>query len=458
MKNYIIGLVVLIVLAVGVFVLLRSPDADPQPPAEPSSPVEHQPSDIAADLAEPPPGAIVFDMKYRGLSGEKDELRYNSYWGLGQSVVTDTAFISNVRKKTEQIETVQNRYFTGAEWAAVEVKDKEPIAFYFDLDADGKVSDNEKILPTHTEDSTSSRRTEFVTPDFVMNTQDGNQVPFRALLQTAFYGSSSRPQCMWSPSCVLEGKSTIAGEPTKLILYTSGFSGSFTDFGRCSYSLLEDDGRPGQRVSRQTLSSLLNHKGQYYRLNLHGAHEKDSNVRAVLEKYTGATGEVAVNLTGNSNLTVKLSSARLVGAEDTTICFSISGGQSILPAEAYKLRSGYIVYGSETAERCRVSISEGPEFEIEAGKTRNVELGNPTLSVRVIDEKKRYHSDVEEKSVFSDGTTVYLSPKITGKAGELYGRFSQRPDSSRNYKDVEPTIRIVDSNGRQVASATMKYG
>ena len=37
-----------------------------------------------AETPEPPPGAIVFDMKYRSLSGNKDELRYNSYCGFGQ--------------------------------------------------------------------------------------------------------------------------------------------------------------------------------------------------------------------------------------------------------------------------------------------------------------------------------------------------------------------------------------
>ena len=37
------------------------------------------PQDVV-DFPEPPPGAIVFDMKYRGLSGGKDELCYNTAW------------------------------------------------------------------------------------------------------------------------------------------------------------------------------------------------------------------------------------------------------------------------------------------------------------------------------------------------------------------------------------------
>ncbi|MHC4167083.1 MAG: hypothetical protein ACYSWQ_09000 [Planctomycetota bacterium] len=411
-----------------------------------------------ADLPKPPPGATAFDLTYRGLSGEKDELSYNSFWGFGQSGGSDTAFITEVRKKAEKIETVNNWYLAGAEWAAVETRDDRPVAFYFDLNADGKVSDDEVIQPAQTQSSGSSRRTTFVTPNFTMKTREGNQVPFRVLLQAAYYGSSSHLQCMWSPSCILEGTSSIAGKSVKLILYTSGFMGSFTEYGRCSYSLLAGDVQPGRYVPRQSLSSLVNYEGKYYRLKLQGKHEKGKNVRAVLEEYTGATGKLAVKLTGNSDLTARLSSASLAGSEDKNIRLRISGDQSVLPAEAYKLTGGNVDYGVKTNNQCRVGITEGPDFRIEAEKTCNVELGKPVLAVRAIDEKKRYSRNAKAESVFAAGTAIHFSPKIKGKAGELYGRFSQRNGNSRSYKDVEPTIRIVDSNGKEVASATMKYG
>ena len=92
------------------------------------------------------PGTIVFDMKYRGLSGAKDELRYNSYWGFGASK-EKSPFIAEVRKLDGEFSTVYNSHFKGAEWSAVEVKDSKAVAFYFDLNADGQVSENEKILP-----------------------------------------------------------------------------------------------------------------------------------------------------------------------------------------------------------------------------------------------------------------------------------------------------------------------
>ncbi len=461
MRNYVIGILLLIVLAAGAFFLLWRPDTQPQQVNYPVSPEQTESDQNAVDFPEPQPGAIVFDMKYRGLSGEKDELRYNSYWGFGGNE-KDTPFLKALKKKVvEGLHAVYNPHFCEArKWSALEVKDGKVVAFYFDLNADGKVAENEKILPIPAEKSntSASNRWDFVTPDFVLNKDKDRPVPFRALLQASIYGDSSRPHGMWSPSCVLEGTATVAGKPTKLILYANGFSVSFTEYGGCSYSLLATDEKPGRYVSRHTLSSLVNYNGQYYRLHLNGDHVKGTRVRAVLDEYTGDTGQIALNLIGNSGLKAELSSASLAGTKDDTIRFNISGGQSVLPAEAYKLRSAYINYGTGTEEQCRVNVTDGPEFEIEANTTCKVKLGNPVLAVRAIDEKKRYQSDAKEQSVFSEGTSIFLTSKIVGKAGELYGRFSRRGDKSGRYEDVEPTIRIVDSGGKEVASATMEYG
>ena len=458
MKKLFVGLLILVVIAVAMFWLLPRPKVQQEQIVQQPEPTETEADLEVVDFPEPPAGSIVFNMKYRGLSGGKDELRYNSFWGFGSSGESGSTFIEALRKNIKNLQPVRNRYFKGAEWSAVELKDNEVVAFYFDLNADGKVSDNEKILPIQTEAQRTYRHTEFVTPDFIVNTRNGRQVPFRALLRVAFYGSSSPPQCMWSPSCILEGTSTIDGEPTNLILLTNGFSGSFKDFGMSRFSLQTGEEKTGRYVPQQTLSSLINHDGQFYHLKLYGDHEKGKAIRAVLEKDTTPTGEMSVKLTGDTNLKARLSSARITGSKDTTIHFDISGGQSKLPAGAYKLNSGYINYGTKNVEQWQVNFTEGPEMTIDPENTCNVELGKPVLSVSAIDEKNRYRSNAKEQSVFSKGTRIYLSPKIKGKAGEVYGRFSQRGPNSRRQTDKEPKIRIVDADGKEVASAKMEYG
>lgn len=65
MKKIFIGLVIIAVIVTTILFLLPG-GTEPE--------VEQE----VMEFPEPAPGAVVFDMKYRGLSGEKDDLRDNS--------------------------------------------------------------------------------------------------------------------------------------------------------------------------------------------------------------------------------------------------------------------------------------------------------------------------------------------------------------------------------------------
>ena len=441
-KNLLAAFILGLLVAVVLILFLRKPEVETKPEA--------------TNFPEPPPGAIVFDMEYHGLSDKPDELRYNSYWGFGQSPA-ETPFLAEVKKNAKDIEEVYNPNFKGAEWSAVEIKNKQAVALYFDLNADGKLSSNEKILPVKNSESMPDNRTEFVTPDFVMTSRDGSQVQFRALLQVSFYGQQSRPNFMWSPSCVLEGTSTINGKPAKLILYSNGFTGSFEDFGGSSLSLLTGKQETGSYVPGQTLSSIFNYEGQFYNMKFNGRYGKNSKVRSILTKYTGAIGQLTVALSSDGDLKSELDSATISGNKDNTINFSIPNNQSMLPVGDYKLNRGYIRYGVKDDNEWRLSFTEGPEFTINTNQMCELKPGKPVLTVSAVDENKRYQNDVKEQTTYADGANIYISRKITGKSGELYGRFSQRQENSV-YTDIEPEIKIVDSEGKEVVAAKIKYG
>ena len=447
MKKQLIAVFILGAIVAAVFVLLSRTTEETK--VEP----------VVTDFPEPPPGAIVFDMKYRGLSGRTGELRYNSYWAFGQSA-TETPFLADVKKNAKDIEAVYNPNFKRAEWSAIEIKDNKAIALYIDLDADGKLSDNEKILPIQNPESGPYNRAEFVTPDFIMTSHDDRQVPFRALVQATFYDQQSHPNCVWSPSCVLEGTSEINGQPAKLILYSNGFSASFKDFGASSWSIQAGKEETGNNVTMQTLGSIINHDGQFYNVEIHGQHGRNSTVRAVLTKYTGATGGLAVTLDSDGDLKSRLNGASITGSKDDKIYigFYLLGNQNILPAGIYKLNRGYISYGVKDNNEWRLSFTEGPEFTINADQTCELKPGKPELSVSAVDENKRYQNDVKEQTVYTEGTNIYISRKIKGKSGELYGRFSKQDENSRSYNDIQPEIKIVDSEGKQVAATKIEYG
>ena len=450
MKKLLIGFVILVAFLVGVFCLLKN-----------WKPGHQQVNQSPAPTHTADEGAVAFEMKYRGLSGDKDELRYNSYWGYG-SRENVTPFIEEVRKKGGEFTTAYNSYFKGAECSAVEVKDKKAIAFYFDLNADGKVSENEKILPIENTESGSTNRTEFVTPDFTMTTQEGRKIPFRALLQVAFNGDSSRPNCMWSPSCVLEGTSTFNGKPTKLVLFGNGFTGDFDQFGRCSYSLQDLDESPGRYISRNTLSSIINYEGQFYNLKLSGNYEKDKKIKAELKEYTGAIGELALQLKPDKNLKTKLSYVGIVGIDDDKVRlrFNVPSEKTKVPVGVYKLCDGLINYGVQQTDEWRLDFNfeQQPEFTIEADKICKLELGDPKLLIRAVEEKKRYERDVKEQTVYTKGTNVYLTRIVKGKTGELFGRFSEKQNNSSGYTDIQPELKILDMEGKQIVAEKIKYG
>ena len=404
--------------------------------------------------SEPVPDTIVFDMAYRGLDAE-DELRYNSFWGYGGGGDSDNPFIKVVKQVAGKTNTIYNPNFKGAEYSAVEYEEQTVKAFYFDLNANGNLDEGEKILPAGKKDE--HNQTDFVTPDFTMTTSEGKKVPFRALLRASFYSGSTKPNCIWSPSCVVEGVSRVGGNKMSLVLMTNGFSGSFVQFGKSYYSIKENGKNIHSSVFRQNLSSLINYGGVFYRMRFLESAENEGGMRVVLEKDTSETGEVAVKLLGNESLKVRLNNASISGAKDKTISFNVAGGKAVtLPVGEYTIDSGYIYYGKENADECNVSFTEGPVAKVESSKLQEVEIGKLQVQVSAIDQKKRGRSDAEEKSVYAKGTTVFLSPKVKGKSGELYSRFSQR--ESKRRKDMPPTVEITDSDGKQIASGTMEYG
>jgi hypothetical protein len=443
-----IAVVLLAALAAGAYVFARETGSG-RPPAGSTEQVVG----TATNLTEP----VVFTLKYRGLDAPDDPLSYRAFWGFGGPAESNTPFIQAVKSQVKEYTLVYNGALPEARWSLVELQDKKPVAFYFDVNADGKLSDDEKSLPAKPVGSNFGYPYAFLTSDFMLRTGDDREIPFRIMLVGYAYGDNE-VSWMWSPCCVLEGEASLAGKPMKLFLFAGGFSGSFTTFGSCSYALLPAGEKLPQYPPRAPLSSLIQHEGTFYRVKLDGAHEKDQTVRVTFAKDTTPTGKMTTSFQAKETLKTRFTSATITGATDNSIRFDVGDGASIFPVGQYRLASAYVNYGLQSNDEWRMNISEGPAFEIKAGQTSRVELGGLTLSIGAIKERERYQSNVKERTTFAKGTFIDLTPRIQGKAGEAYMRFAQKTAGSNRMTDVKPHLTIADPDGKQIVSTDLEYG
>lgn len=408
---------------------------------------EPRPIDIPAD-------AIRFDLKYRGLSYEDGTMQYNFGIGYGMRDSEDTPFLKAVRKRAvDDIRIVYFPGFSAQQYSAVEYKDSVAKKFYFDSNGDGKATDDEISTPINVTERGSTKRCDFVTSDFVATDREGRQYQFRARLQVRFYGEQAKPQCMWSPACVMEGTGLFKGEDTKFVLRVGDMDGRFTRWGRSEFSLMPGNS-DGKSVSQAQLSSLIFEDGQFYQLRFQDA--DDGSLSVVLVEDNTPTGKLDVKLAGKEAVNASMSYARVKGAEDQTIRFTIRNSQAF-PADNYVLSSGQFKYGTTGAHDRSVDFTEGPTYAIKAGETSTVVMGNCDMTVSSIDENRRYHPEVKEQAEFDSNMDVFLSLKVRGAGGEVFTRFKKK-NGKGWYEEVEPHLTIADAQGKIVASEALEYG
>jgi hypothetical protein len=424
----------------------------------PPGPVDLGP---ASGLSTPPADAVVFDLKYRPQTGAADDILSYSFWsfGGGSGAAKDSPFLSDVRAKASRITVVENPRFCGREWAAVEYTSKQAAALYFDLDANGKLSDNERIAPTRRVD----QRVDFITPDFMNTEGTNNPVLCRALLRADLYAGSSEPNTMWSPAATLDGTATLNGKSARLLLFANSPGGRFDTFGSSSWSLLQGgaaESPPTQYFQRETLSSLILSDGNFYHLKIEGLRTNGLPARALLVRDTSPVGELAVKLAGPNTLTARPNNLSLHGVDDKTVFLQAPGGKDklSLPEGAYQVNSGAIAYGASNALTWEVAFSKGPSATVKAGQVVEVALGQPTVKVRAVEERQRYDRGAASSSRFKKGTRIYLEPTVLGANQEMFTRFSLSAAGNRQRVDRPPRVTITGPDGKQVLSSTMEYG
>ena len=448
----VLAVVILVVIVIALVVMKGTKTQPPSPVVRhtPEEVIRPRPIEIGDD-------ATWFDLEYRGLTCREGEMQYGFAMGYGRpGDMEDNAFITAVRQRADQdIHLVYNRSFGDRTLSAVETEDRAAKRFYFDCNADGKLTDDEIFEPVTFRESGSSKEYSFVTSDFSVAQEEDQPVPLRVKVSVSFYGQQDQPQCMWSPACILEGSAIFDGSEKRLLLFMGGLDGEFDRYGRSSYALLEAD-QDMQYPPRATLSSLIFHEGTFYQLRFEDAPEPGRPQRVALVEDTSPTGLLAVELQGSEALAARVGYATVKGKADKSIHFQVRKTQQF-PVDEYVLEQGQFQFGQNEEFDWTVSFSEGPEFRIEDNKTSTLELGEPQLAVSSVDEHKRYSSDVKDLATFTSQDRIYLSPKVTGIKGEAYARFQKRDDGGR-FNDVKPHLVIKGPTGEEIVSQDLEYG
>jgi hypothetical protein len=178
--------------------------------------------------------------------------------------------------------------------------------------------------------------------------------------------------------------------------------------------------------------------------------------KAVLTKSESPLGKLVLELKGSEGMKAVLNSLYLRGREGDTFLDLAGKGASeqALPVGSYLVENGGISYGSANPEEWRTDFQIALEITVTAESSSILKLGQPKLTPAVVKEQDRYRPDAKPDKAFKKGDDIYCSPEVKGMAGEKYRSFSRISAD----KVPDPTIRIVDANGREVASASMPYG
>lgn len=415
------------------------------PPGPPTAPGSARLSESEFKEWAAKPGAVVFDLQYRGLEiGDKEN------FPAGRLVMkfAQTAFIQNLGMPKKGFVQFSVEPLKDSTEGALEYEGKTVKALYLDLDCDGKVGPGEKLNPIF-DPNGKDGICHFLSSDFTLNLDKGRKSPYRILARAKYY--SATPQVGLTCFCLWEGEAKVGDSVTTLRLMDDDLNGSFTDFGADTIHLATGPLSQFKNtpVPSERLSSLVQLNKTFYQLRLSGEGSKEKPLRAVLWKDPSPTGKLAVKQVHGQEM--KFQKATLASIEMPSARFEINGPDTEIPEGRYRIESGELAFGPRDAGK--ISVINVPECRIVGGRTIELELEKPEkVNLMAIEESYRSSSLTKGKAFFPRNTDLYLTAKLVGAQGEEYRDFYERSADGKSLVHPKPHLQILGPDGKDVVS------
>lgn len=365
---------------------------------------------------------------------------------------SDDAFVRSLETGGKAVLYAQVRVKNQSQWTAVTTADSVAETLFFDIDADGKVSETEIVGPEYHE-------ARFVTPAFMIAAQGSKRVPYRVFLY-----AKSREAPAWCPGGVWEGPIVLGDKTYRLIMFDTSMNGVFGDVGEDRYTFFSEKGPIrvldevigfGSTLSVPThaLQRLVQIEGG--NLFTIGAFEADAknamSGRVVLTRDTETWGSLSVSLAGDNGLAITSGELNVGKSDRADIHFALDAASRApreIPAWTYAIRQARFSYKGETGDTWTTDC-RGGTFEIKPDTPHHLELGKISLHVQA----KGMASNGEPLEI-KQGGELELTREVKGARGEVYRRFKNETSG----KWIGSTLRILDPGGKEAAVNSMEYG
>ncbi len=399
----------------------------------------------SAGSVETPPILFCYSMDFR-QRWPRMELKNPLADGI-----PDDPFLRHAGVRKRNAQCLKIRVMGRPEWVAVTHRNGLAESLFFDLNGNGSFEDRERVEPKYYE-------SRFVLPTFMARTAGGGQEPCRISL----YAEGRKAPALCS-GAVWEGPIQLGRKTYRLILFDTNMNGVFSDFEEDRYTFFSETGAirildevigfgSSQSVPTHTQRRLFQIEGvNIFEMQPLEISKSDPSAGSLLlTRDTSAYGWLNV-LLKDQQAFIKSGGLTIRKSERDDIRFAINPASTVparTPAWTYNIENAQFNYRAETADTWSTDC-HGGEFEVDSDNTRSLKLGDLSLHVR----SKNFKPDVETPE-FQIGTELELTREVTGTLGEVYTRF--RNESTKKW--IASKIRILDSNGTEIASGSLDYG